>query len=65
MGTRVDEALRQFRRMELDVHSAGTPTSLWWAALYEGYERARARLRHAVIMEGANVPCELVRDGGG
>lgn len=28
-------------------------------------EAARMQLRHAVIMEGANVSCELVRDGGG
>jgi hypothetical protein len=62
---RADDAVRRFKRMEIEVHAAGSPTSLWWAALYEGHERARSALRHAVILEGANVDCRAVRDGGG
>jgi hypothetical protein len=28
-------------------------------------DKCRMRLRHAVLMEGANVDCRAVRDGGG
>lgn len=68
MGTRADVALEEYQgqqglerlRPRLNWHVGGARfTQSEWT------ERARMRFREAVILEGANVPCELVMDGGG
>lgn len=68
MRTRVDETLAEYKS-QLEFERLG-PSLIRYvggarATQSEWSERARLALRHAVIMEGANVPCELVRDGGG
>lgn len=66
MGTRVDEALAAYEREWRGVAGCPTPMPSWLRSGFDQQaERYRVALRHAVIMEGANVPCELVRDGGG
>lgn len=55
MGTRVDEALSGYLEALAYLELIIAPD----------VESKRQAFRHAVILEGANVPCELVRDGGG
>lgn len=79
MGTRVDEALAAHGFSQLRIRVARralaeqerhpspvittTPETLQYYEESEAYWRRE--LRHAVIMEGANVDCRAVRDGGG
>jgi hypothetical protein len=72
MGTRVDEARAAYERSLVHTEyvkkwcrntlsKMQPPASL----TSESEERARMRFREAVILEGANVDCRAVRDGGG
>jgi hypothetical protein len=62
-GMRMRAALKAHEIARDDAHYA---VSVWgYASVEQRREllRARMELRHAVLMEGANVACEDLRDG--
>lgn len=76
MGTRVDGDLERYRfcqrrtehlrRLMKERDALGVLPPAVGPTYFEINEEFwRMELREAVILEGANVPCELVRDGGG
>lgn len=40
----------RFVSARLALQGAGSPSSLWWCAHYDAFERARMALREAVIL---------------